>query len=820
MPHISLGKIAKITQGKLSGKGDEVIINLEIDSRRINLATPGIFIAIRGVRHDGHIHIPELYKQGVNNFLIDKTDFPINSFPSANFIIVSDTVKALQDLAAYYRTTLKMPIVAITGSNGKTVVKEWLFQCLSHSDTVARSPKSYNSQIGVPLSVWSLNPAAKWSLIEAGISMHGEMLKLEKIISPDLGIITNIGLAHQENFTSIEDKIKEKLLLFKNVRVIYYCRDHELIHQAIINQPIYKYKMLISWSKSSDDCYLNIFKWERHVTNTTLNVRIGTSEHQLTIPFTDEASVENCLHIITFLFHNEFSYDYIQNALNLLTPIAMRLEQVKGICNSTLINDSYNSDLNSLKIALDFLTIQNQHKKHALILSDIKQTGLSNDELYVEVVRLIRSYKIEKFVVIGPEICSYKELPAGVLSFKSTDEFLKDLSPDLFKDYAILIKGAREFSFERIVKTLSDKKHATVLEINLNNLVHNLNYFRGLLNPGTKIMVMVKALSYGSGSYEIANLLQHERVDYLGVAFADEGIALRNAGIVLPIMVMTPTEEAFDDMIDLNLEPEIYSLDQLTRFSKAVTSAQLTEYSIQLKIDTGMHRLGIMPDELPMLLNILDECPNIHVKAIFSHLAVSDNPLEDDFTRLQIRNFESMFSRISKHIGYSPIRHILNSAGIERFPEAHFEMVRLGIGLHGITSKNADLKVVSRLKTTIGQIKYIPANETVGYNRNGKLYRNSLIATIPIGYADGLNRKFGNRVGHVLVNNQMAEFVGDICMDMSMIDVTGLNVNTGDEVIIFGEGIPVQSLADKIGTIPYEILTNVSSRVKRVYINE
>jgi Alr-MurF fusion protein len=820
MPQISLHKLADITSGKLYGRGEEIISNLETDSRRITSIADSIFIAIRGVRHDSHHNISELYQLGIHNFLIDDTQFSASDFPGANFIRVENTVPALQSIATYYRKTLKMPIVAITGSNGKTVVKEWLFQCLSYSGTISRSPKSYNSQIGVPLSVWGLNPSARWSLIEAGISLPGEMEKLEKIIAPDMGIITNIGQAHQENFVGFEEKAKEKLKLFNNVSVLFYCSDHTLIHQTICNSDVLSSGKLVAWSKLDPECHLYVLNSESKAGATKLNLRIGSSEYKINIPFSDEASTENCLHIINFLFYNGFTSDYIQNALNHLTAIAMRLEQVKGFGNSTIINDSYNSDLNSLKIALDFLAMQKQHKKHALILSDIKQTGLPPDELYAQVVHYVKSYKIDEFIVVGSEISSYAGLPGETMKFGSTSEFLSNLQPELFFDCALLIKGAREYGFEAIVKALSDKKHSTVLEINLNNLVYNLNYFRGLLKPDTKILVMVKALSYGSGSYEIANLLEHERVDYLGVAFTDEGAALRHAGIKVPIMVMTPTDDTFEDIIELNLEPEIYSLSLLKKFSKAVSASQLPEYPVHLKLDTGMHRLGLMPAELPPLLNMLEEYPNIRVKAIFSHLAVSDNPAEDNFTKLQLRNFNEMYDLISNHLGYKPMRHILNSAGIERFKEAHFEMVRLGIGLHGISSNNADLKAVSRLKTTIEQIKQIPGDETVGYNRHGKLDKDSVIAIIPIGYADGLNRKFGNRNGFVIVNNQRADFVGDICMDMSMIDVTGLHVKEGDEVIIFGEENPIQNLANQIETIPYEILTNVSSRVKRVYINE
>jgi alanine racemase len=820
MPQFTLQQLAKLTGGKLTGKGEQIIETLETDSRRITAVPKSIFVAINGIRHDGHRYIAELYQRGIKNFLIDDQNFSTNNLTGANFVVVRNTVAALQDIAAFYRKSLKMPVVAITGSNGKTVVKEWLFQCLSYSGMVSRSPKSYNSQTGVPLSVWMLNPAAQWSLVEAGISMPGEMQNLEKIIAPNFGIISNIGQAHQENFLSLQQKAEEKLLLFKNAHVIYYCRDHEIIHKSIAGNSSLNTKQLVSWSEKHKTCYIYVTRIKRTINSTSLIFLLNAKEHELIIPFSDNASIENCLHIITFLFHNGFSHEYIQNALNELTSVAMRLEQVKGIGNCTLINDSYNSDLTSLKIALDYLSLQKQHKKHALILSDIKQTGLEPEKLYKEVVHLIQSYKIDKFISIGPEINSYGHLPKGTMKYGDTAGFLKNISANLFSGYAVLIKGAREFGFEEIVKVLSDKKHTTVLEINLNNLLYNLNYFRGLLKPGTKIMVMVKALSYGSGSYEIANHLQHEKVDYLGVAFTDEGIILRKAGITLPVMVMSPADEAFEEMVEFNLEPGIYSFNSIKKLSRIIASKQVPEYPVHLKLDTGMHRLGFMPNEIPGLLKMLDECKNVKVMAIFSHLAVADNPDEDEFTRLQIKKFEEMYDTISGHLGYKPMRHILNSAGIERFPGAHFEMARLGIGLHGISCNNADLKPVSRLKTCVSQIKQILQSETVGYNRRGILERDSQIAVIPIGYADGLNRKLGNHNGYVIINNQKAEFVGDICMDLSMVDITGMQVNEGDEVIIFGQENPVQNLAKQIGTIPYEILTSISLRVKRIYINE
>lgn len=498
----------------------------------------------------------------------------------------------------------------------------------------------------------------------------------------------------------------------------------------------------------------------------------------------------------------------------------MRLEQVKGTANSTLINDSYNSDLNSLRIALDYLAAQKKHNRHALILSDIKQSGKSTDELYTEVTELIESFHIQTFIAIGDRISNFQGLPKNTFRFKSTAEFINHLNDFDFSDTAVLIKGAREFSFEQIVNLLSEKKHTTVLEINLNNLLYNLNYFRGLLKPGTQMMVMVKALTYGSGGYEIANLLQHQKIDYLGVAFTDEGIELRNSGINLPVMVMAPSIENYEKIVEFKLEPEIFSFSGLKAFSEVLAHNQIPQYPVHLKIDTGMHRLGFMPSEKEKLAGELIALHNIHVKTIFSHLAVSGNPEEDGFTRRQISSFSEVYDFLTSKLGYKPLRHILNSSGIERFPDAQFELVRLGIGLHGISAGDAPLKAVSTLKTCIVQIRHLPENETVGYNRRGKLSRFSSIATIPIGYADGLDRKLGNGNGQVIVKGINVPFIGDICMDLSMIDVTGMEVNEGDEVIIFGEKNRIEQLAEKIGTIPYEILTSVSTRVKRIYINE
>ena len=818
MPQITLEKIADVTQGVLTGDGDQVIESLETDSRNINPGDEKIFIAIKGPRHDGHFFIPELIKIGVKNFLAEETDVLENAGTKVNYIRVKSSIAALQQLAGWYRESLSMPVVAITGSNGKTVVKEWLSQCLSNYAVVTRSPKSYNSQIGVPLSLWMLNPRADWSVIEAGISMSGEMARLRSIIAPDLGIFTNIGPAHQENFSSLEEKIREKLQLFSHAQTLYYCRDHELVYKVIKEENLLCRK--VSWSVKHKDAYLQVKRIRKQTEFTEIQLEWGKNKETFSIPFTDDASVENCLLIACFMLHRKFSAEQTRNALNQLKPVGMRLELVKGIKNSILINDSYNSDIFSLRIALDFLSMQKKHSKHALILSDIRQSGKNREDLYGEVMQLINSYSIDQFVAIGNEITRYEHLPKNTLCFNDTPGLLKELPKMNFTDYAILIKGARDFGFEQVVAALSEKKHITQLEINLNNLVSNLNYFRGLLSPGTGIMVMVKALTYGSGGNEIASLLQHEKVDYLGVAFTDEGVELRNAGITLPIMVMAPASDNYDKIIEYGLEPEIFNFSGLYTFSEILAHNQVPEYPVHIKIDTGMHRLGFLPGEIETLADELIRLKSIRVKATFSHLAVSDNPEEDEFTLEQITKFTKAYDYLSGKLNYKPMRHILNSAGIERFPQAHFDLVRLGIGLHGISSIERPLQPVSTLKTSITQIKKIPVTDTVGYNRHGILTRDSEIAIIPIGYADGLDRKLGNGNGHVVIHDQKVPFMGDICMDLSMVDVTGLNAKEGDEVIIFGKQNPIEILAQQVGTIPYEILTSVSSRVKRIYINE
>jgi alanine racemase len=821
METYTLEKIAGIISGDIIGEKSLEISRIATDSRKITDAEQNLFIAIDGERHDGHKYIGEMYQKGIRSFLISNKSAIPQGLNGAGYIVVKNTIEGFQKLAAVHRSLFKIPVIAITGSNGKTIVKEWLSTCLAHKYKITRSPKSYNSQLGVPLSVWLLNSQSQIGIFEAGISKTGEMDKLEKIIQPEHGIFTNIGEAHQENFKSIEEKVNEKIKLFKHCRHIYFCSDHKIFSDTIkknlgVNNPEYH-----PWSMHNKSAGMYVEVTHQESSRTTFKISFKGLTGILEIFFTDKASIENSLQVINFLLCNNFSFDEISKVLPSLQPVAMRLEQVSGMNGCMLINDTYNSDLHSLGIALDFLIQQPQSKK-CLILSDIQQSGIPEKELYIEVRRLVQQAKITRFVGVGPALMKSAKEFEFIQSnlFETTQQLIESELLNSFNNEVILIKGARIFQFERIVTFLSEKNHTTVLEINLNNLLSNLNYFRSLLTPGTGIMVMVKALAYGSGSYEIATLLQHEKVDYLGVAFTDEGIQLRQSGINLPIMVMSPGREDFGRIIEYDLEPEIYSFAILKSFIETANAKQVNSYPIHLKIDSGMHRLGFMESDIDEVLTLLKSTSTLQIKAVFSHLAGSDDKNHDDFTRQQIACFQRVYEKISRELNLKPKRHILNSAGIERFPEAHFELVRLGIGLHGLSAKGKKLLPVSTLKTHISQIKNIPSGDTIGYNRRGKADKNIKIAIIPIGYADGLNRKFGNENGQVIINNREAPFIGDICMDMCMVDISEINCSEGDDVIVFGEQNPITKLARQIGTIPYEILTNVSSRVKRIYYKD
>ncbi len=797
----------------------EDIPNIIIDSRSLVLKDNVLFAAIKGERNDGHNYILELYNKGVRKFLVEYIPENVKNRKDAQFIIAKNTLNTLQDWAAKHRKSFNYPVVGITGSNGKTILKEWIFQLLSQDIRIIRNPKSYNSQIGVPLSIFLMNKNFDMGIFEAGISQYGEMKKLENIIAPNIGIFTNIGDAHQENFKTIEDKIYEKLKLFHHSGLLIYCKDHDLIHKAVQQKISPKQTKTFTWSlkQDADVKITELCKKEQQTEITFLHQNISS---KITIPFTDDASVENALHALAFILSQNLFSTEKSKRFEFLSPVAMRLEIVPGINNCTLINDTYNSDLNSIQIALDVLNRQNQHTDKTLIISDILQSGQDEKELYKQLATMINKAPLDKIILVGEKILKYSGLFKGnIQKYKNTEELLHSKTLINIQNQAILLKAARKFRFDRINEMMQQKNHRTILEINMENMQHNLNYYRSLLKKETKIMVMVKAFSYGSGSYEIASWLEHQKVDYLGVAYVDEGIALRKAGISLPIMVMNPNLESFKQLIEYNLEPEIYSFNSLKAFNLTAQKHSVNPYPVHIKIDTGMRRLGFDLSEIDKLVNDIKQTNSLKVKSVFSHLVASDEAAQDNFTQKQIKEFTETSNKIAGILLYKFSRHILNSSGIERFPDAQFEMVRLGIGLYGISpNKQNKLKNVSTLKTRISQIKTVKAGETIGYSRAGKVKANTRIAILPIGYADGLNRRLSNGIGKVFVNGEFASFIGNICMDMSMIDLKNIPATEGDEVVIFGEQLPVYKIAKLIGTIPYEIFTSVSSRVKRVYL--
>ena len=804
------------------------IVHLVTDSRKLVVAAPSLFFAIKGDRRDGHDFLAELYEAGVRNFVIARREAILPGV-AANYLLVKDTLQALQNITAWHRSRFAYPVVAITGSNGKTIVKEWLFQLLREHYHIVRSPKSYNSQIGVPLSVWQISEENDLGVFEAGISQPGEMAALEKIIRPTIGIFTNIGAAHDENFAGTVEKIREKMELFRHVDHLIYCKDYPAIHDAIIHADFLSPSVsLFTWSrKTKADLQVGRINKKEH--ETELQAIYRNEFIQVRIPFTDDASIENAIHCWACLLHLGIDPDEISTRMELLSPVAMRLEMKDGINNCSVINDSYNSDIGSLTIALDFMHQQKQHRRRTVILSDILQSGKEEDQLYRQVAAMLNQKGISRMIGIGPALLRQEGLFQTEKQFyKDTDEFLRDLNYSSFSNETILIKGARAFGFERISRALQQKAHETVLEINLNAVIQNLNLFKSRLRPETKLMVMVKAFSYGSGSFEIANVLQFHRADYLAVAYADEGVDLRKAGITLPIMVMNPEEQSFDAMISYQLEPEIYSFRVLNHFTESLRrrglDASSGRFPVHLELDTGMKRLGFEEDEVNELIVRLKNNKYIRLASVFTHLVASDETEHDVFTREQIARFDKMSKTITSHFNYPVLRHALNSSGILRFPEAQMDMVRLGIGLHGIAStpnEQRQLQMVATLKTTISQIRQVKAGETVGYSRRGRLEKDTLLATVGIGYADGLSRRLGNGNGYMLVDGYKAPIVGSVCMDMTMIDITGIpSAREGTEVIVFGQSPSILDIAQATGTIPYEVLTGISGRVKRIYFHE
>jgi alanine racemase len=819
MWHYSIDRIAGVLQVSYLQQADMHgrIEHLLIDSRRIIHPSTALFFSLKTSRRDGHDFIQEAYNKGVRHFIVQQ-QVDVKALSGANVLLVSDTLKALQQLAAYHRQQFSIPVIGITGSNGKTIVKEWLYQLLSDHYNIIRSPKSYNSQVGVPLSVWQLQPQHTLAIFEAGISQSGEMAALQQIIQPTIGILTNIREAHADGFSDSQEKLVEKQKLFASAKAVV-CSPEKL-------EPLsFQQEHIFSWGEQKDNKVV-ISNINKQLAETTIHFTNASLNESISIPFTDDASVENAITCLTVCLYLEVPFTDIKEKFNQLRSVSLRLELKSGLHNTTIINDSYSADLSSLTIALNMLQQQSQHTKRSIILSDFQLTEDQEAETYTAIAALLQHHNINRLITVGEKTKQLlAPLVAGdieVQSFSSTSELAEQLPALGFQNETILIKGARVFELDRIAQLLEQKTHQTVLEINLSAIVRNIRAYQQLLKPSTKIMAMVKAFSYGSGSYEIANLLQFMKADYLAVAFTDEGVALRKAGITLPIMVMNPEPVTFDALIDHNLEPELFSFSILHAFESFLEKEGISSYPVHLKIDTGMHRLGFMLNELPALADVLKK-NSFTVQSVFSHLAASEDPAEDEFTLLQAKRFEEACTFLQSILDYTFIRHLDNSHGTIRHPQLQYDMVRLGIGMYGVSSAKGKLQLEEalHLKTTIAQIKQLQPGDTVGYNRRGVITKPSTIATVRIGYADGYPRNLSSGKGHMLVNGKPAPVIGTVCMDMTMLDITGIaDVHEGDEIIVFGPKLSVVEVAKQSQTIAYELMTGISQRVKRVYFEE
>ena len=819
----SLEKVTALIGARRFGNAEARIDWLLTDSRSLAFPETTLFFALRTPVGDGHKYIPDLYRRGVRNFVVGTVpDNYETDYPDANFLRVLSPLKALQRLAERHREEYVLPVIGITGSNGKTVVKEWIYQLLMLSMNVTRSPRSYNSQVGVPLSVWLLDERSRIGVFEAGISQPGEMQALRAIIQPTIGVMTNIGPAHQENFSTIQEKCHEKLLLFKDAKVLIYNADEPVVAESVHDFGFGG--QLFGWSRKDENATVFVRAIEpTDDGQTRIAYFFNGTAAEYTLPFADEASIQNSITALCVCLYLGLTPADIARRMALLEPVAMRLEVVQGVRGCTLINDAYNSDAAALDIALDFMNRRAKEqaaKGRTLILSDIFQTGIPAEELYAKVADMLKSRGVERLIGVGPAISAAHTLFPIKKSFYPTSEALLESGElDTIHDEIILLKGARNFGFEQIAKALSLRVHETTLDVNLEAIAENLHFYRSFMKPETKLTCMVKASAYGAGSVEIAKTLQERGVDYLAVAVADEGAELRRAGITAGIIVMNPEMSAFGTLFEYELEPEIYSFNLLDALIRAARRQGITDFPVHLKLDTGMHRLGFNPKtDIPVLIDRLSHQRALIPRSVFSHFVGADSDGFDEFSEKQFKLFDEASRTLQAAFPHKILRHICNSAGIERFPERHLDMVRLGLGLYGIDPiDNRVLHNVATLRTTILQIRDVPAGDSIGYSRKTVLDRPSRIAAIPIGYADGLNRHLGNRRGYCLVNGQKADYVGNICMDVCMIDVTDIPCREGDSVEIFGDALPVTVLSDLLGTIPYEVLTSVSNRVKRVY---
>ncbi|MDD7097539.1 MAG: bifunctional UDP-N-acetylmuramoyl-tripeptide:D-alanyl-D-alanine ligase/alanine racemase [Prevotella sp.] len=822
----SIEKIATLIGARRVGTRDANVGWLLTDSRSLCFPEETLFFALRSERNDGHRYIPELYRRGVRNFVVDTLPASIGDYGDANFLKVAGTLEALQRLAERHREEFDIPVVGITGSNGKTMVKEWLYQLLSPQMVVTRSPRSYNSQIGVPLSVWLLNEHSQVGVFEAGISEPGEMAALRDIIQPTIGVITSLGDAHQEHFRSMEEKCREKMGLFHDTQVIVYDADDDVMSRCVRQLNYHGQK--VAWSKDNPRAAMLITSTEittdaHGSAMTVVTYSFHGNQGVYHLPFIDEASLACSYACACVALHLGITPEALNERMSTLDPVAMRLEVKEGQRGCTIINDTYNSDVNSIDIALDFMNRRpdSMQGRRTVILSDIFQSGITPQQLYSEVSALMVKRGITKFIGIGAAISEQRDTidVDEKYFFDTVEQFVQSQSFATLHDEVILVKGSRVFGFDRLTEQLEKKVHETILEVDLNAVVDNLNHYRSFLHADTKIVCMVKADAYGAGAVEVAKTLQDHCVDYLAVAVADEGVILRKAGITSNIIVMNPEMTSFKTLFDYDLEPEVYCFRLMDALIKAAEKEGITGFPVHVKLDTGMHRLGFNPvDDMDEVIARLKRQTAIIPRSVFSHFVGSDSDDFDAFSAHQYELFMAASERLQSAYDHKILRHICNSAGIEHFPERQLDMCRLGLGLYGIDSRdNHILNTVSTLKTTILQLRHVPANETVGYSRKGVLHRDSIIAAIPIGYADGLNRHLGRGAAYCLVNGQKAPYVGNICMDVAMIDVTDIPCHEGDQVEIFGKNLPVTVLSDILDTIPYEVLTGISGRVKRVY---
>lgn len=812
--------ISNIASGKLIGdQPNSEILHLILDSRKIVFPDSSLFFAIRGPQHDGHQFISKAAENGIRNFVISDEKFIIKDRKDCNYILVNDSLVALQQIAQHHRHQFQFPIIGITGSNGKTIVKDWLSFVLSRELNVCKNPKSYNSQVGVPLSIWNLQTENEIGIFEAGISQPGEMEKLEPIISPTFGIFTNLGSAHEENFSGSEEKLREKLILFKNCTHIILPVQNPAIEKEI--EKTYPDKLLITWGESENAQYRASYK--KTSGKTEIFITNGDENYTFHIPYSDPASIENAVNVFVTALVLSVDMTIVTEQMSYLPQINMRLSFKTGKNNCFIIDDTYSNDFDSLKIAIDSLGNLTQYKQRTIILSDIAQSKVDHTDLYKNIANILSQKKIDKVIGIGKEIGKNKaQFPFDSKFFADVHSFIEHLHEFNLQNEAILVKGARSFEMEKIVSRLESKVHDTILEVNLNAMVHNLNYYRNHIPKGTKIMAMVKASGYGTGTHEIAHILNFHHVDYLGVAYTDEAIELRNHGIKLPIMVMNAEEAEYNLLLENNLEPVIYNFENLFDLIEHHKNGGKIP-PIHIELDTGMHRLGFDTNKLDELIDVLKKENGIQIRSVFSHLAASDEPEMDEFTLQQVSSFKKATDEIEKAIGKPFIKHISNSAGASRFKEAAFDMIRLGVGLYGVGAdavEQAKLQPVISLFSTVAQISEVKKGESIGYGRSFVAETDMTIATVPIGYADGYRRSLGNGKGKMFINGQPANVVGRVCMDMTMIDISGLNVEVGEKVEIIGENHPIEIFARSMDTIAYEVLTSISQRVRRIYTQE